>query len=342
MHRPPSRSLLAGVGVLGLVFALFAGATVLAHAGGQPASPTLAACTDDSYSPPVLDREWDEPFVDGLANGSLADWTGGRLVAVGASGDCSLAVLDGERARLDAATVNGSHGVVTGTLDLGESGRLRLAPIVGNGSGPAENGSALAVSNPGPDFATTVALTVGNESTRVSLANGRFFEFAIQQFDGTTRIAVWEAGTTWDEQWDLQVENRTAGTDWRVRLDGRAFLDGIAVGVVDESETAPTTDTETTAATDDDDFEDDRFDQPRSDEPDSGDGRIVGGLFLLLAGSVTAYFARGLTTFSEEMDAIGSKRRGPIEPAEWNVALTRLVGIVLIGVGLYLLGAALL
>ncbi|MUV50843.1 hypothetical protein ELS20_11830 [Haloarcula hispanica] len=46
-------------------------------------------------------------------------------------------------------------------------------------------------------------------------------------------------------------------------------------------------------------------------------------------------YAYGITKFNEQLDAIGSTTRSSeVEPADWNVMLTKLVGAVGSGFGL--------
>ena len=67
------------------------------------------------------------------------------------------------------------------------------------------------------------------------------------------------------------------------------------------------------------------------------------GLLALVGGTTIYYYAEGLTRFSEQLDAIGSKTRmEEVEPADWNVALTRFAGAVVAFVGLALVVGGLL
>ena len=55
---------------------------------------------------------------------------------------------------------------------------------------------------------------------------------------------------------------------------------------------------------------------------------------MILLGSVITSFAYPLTRFNEQVDAIGSTTPAEeVEPAMWNVMLTRLLGIALAGGG---------
>jgi hypothetical protein len=64
---------------------------------------------------------------------------------------------------------------------------------------------------------------------------------------------------------------------------------------------------------------------------------IFFGLLALFGGSGMYYYAEGLTRFSEQLDAIGSTTPiDEVEPAGWNVMLTRLVGALITFAGLAL------
>lgn len=61
------------------------------------------------------------------------------------------------------------------------------------------------------------------------------------------------------------------------------------------------------------------------------------GSLALIGGPLLYYYAEGLTRFSEQLDAIGSTRpMEEVEPAGWNVMLTRIVGAVVAFAGLAL------
>lgn len=65
------------------------------------------------------------------------------------------------------------------------------------------------------------------------------------------------------------------------------------------------------------------------------------GFIFVLCGAVSAIWPYKLARFSEQLDAIGSKRSlATVEPAEWTVELTRIVGVLMIvfGVGMVLFG----
>ncbi|QLH80086.1 hypothetical protein HZS55_22300 [Halosimplex rubrum] len=72
-----------------------------------------------------------------------------------------------------------------------------------------------------------------------------------------------------------------------------------------------------------------------------GGGSIFFGLLLLVFGSLGVRYARPLTRFNEQMDAIGSKTpASEVEPAEWNVAFTKILSafFALLGLGLVVAG----
>ena len=60
-------------------------------------------------------------------------------------------------------------------------------------------------------------------------------------------------------------------------------------------------------------------------------------------GALNVRFAYGFARFGEQLDAIGSKRRASeVEPAEWKVGLTKVTGVVLALIGVYLIATGLL
>lgn len=63
---------------------------------------------------------------------------------------------------------------------------------------------------------------------------------------------------------------------------------------------------------------------------------FVGGILLTIQGVLMIWKAYELTRFSEQLDAIGSKRRASqVEPAEWNVTVTRRLGPFFVLFGLW-------
>jgi hypothetical protein len=318
--------------------------TVSVAAVQMSATQATAVCDHDDSETPSLDRDWEDQFVDPLENGSLDNWSGGELARIGGTGDCSLVVAENEAATLTATTVAGTRGVVTGSVDLGENGSLLLV---------GANETLVSVSNRGPTFAHTYRASAGNESTDTTLSTGRFFEFALTTSEnGTIQVALWDVEDDWDGEWDVRAENATRTDDLRLRLDGEVFLDGIAVGRIAESELTEPTDSDEDPGTTqtDDEFdppgEDDTFeynpsDPDQADRNQGGEGTAVFGVLLILIGGVNVRFARGMARFSEQLDAIGSKRRwSEVEPADWKVMLTRISGValVVIGFGLLLAG----
>lgn len=62
------------------------------------------------------------------------------------------------------------------------------------------------------------------------------------------------------------------------------------------------------------------------------------GLFVALFGVVGVIWPYRVARFEEQMDSIGSKRRfGEVEPTDWRVTLTRVVGGVFVVLGLAML-----
>jgi hypothetical protein len=98
------------------VVLLTAGTAGLAAGSPAPVAFDHAApgCEVDGRDTELEPRAGQVTYVSPMANGSAADWDGGRIVRVGASGDCSLAVTNGT-ATLAATTV-GAPGAVTGTV----------------------------------------------------------------------------------------------------------------------------------------------------------------------------------------------------------------------------------
>ncbi len=62
------------------------------------------------------------------------------------------------------------------------------------------------------------------------------------------------------------------------------------------------------------------------------------GIIIVLFGLIGTIWPYKLARFNEQMDSIGSRRRfSDVEPAGWNVALTRVVGVVMVIIGVILL-----
>ncbi|WP_232686412.1 hypothetical protein [Halobacterium zhouii] len=68
---------------------------------------------------------------------------------------------------------------------------------------------------------------------------------------------------------------------------------------------------------------------------------VVLGLVLVAVGAGVVRYAYSLTKVEEQIDAIGSKRSGDVEPAGWHVTLTKLFGGVVAAGGLVVLALAL-
>lgn len=309
----------------GLVAAAASGAA----AATTPTPTGAPSCSADDADSTLTSRaRIDAAFVDRLTNDSLADWDGGRLVRVGAAGDCSLFVAATETATLQSARINRSNAIVTGAVDLGANGTLSLVD---------DRRGALTISNPGPDYGTSLVVAAGDRSERVPVATGRFLEFVIRFEGDQTDVALWPADESWDGDWDVRLETGEVG-DRRLRLVGEVSLDELAVGTERPTPTVTPTVTET-----EDDFpgadvpDDGEFADPSDRSDGGGDVAFVGLLFVLFGG-VGALFPRAVARFGEQMDAIGSTTPADeVEPAEWNVVLTRILSAVFAAVGLGLL-----
>ncbi len=325
--------------LLSLVLIL-AGAVVagpVAASGGPVAFDHVSPnCDEDSRDRRLKERAGQIAFVDTLVNDSSSDWNGGQVVRVGASGDCSLAVTNGT-ATLTAATVN-ETGVVTGVVDLGENGSLRLV-------GPNRT-AQIAFENDGPAYATSVAvITNGSVRDRVETPTGRFFEFTVRRYaNGTARFAVWSPDEEWDGNWDVRLDGVSTGERWRVGLSAEAFIDEIAIG----TQRVPTPTPHPTKTEDDPfpgenpefstpDVADSQFDETSSgssDDGSSGGGVAFFAVVMTVGGGLGFRFAYALSQFEERIDAIGSTTPWhEVEPADWKVILNRIVfgGIALIG-----------
>jgi len=358
MKRPPVDRLRNVVFVL-VVITVSVGSLAIVQSGASQTetATTDDTCTYDSHSPPELEFAWTELYADALDNGSERDWSGGRIVHVGAGGECSLFVGDGHSESLNAQTINGTRGVLTGTVDLGTNGSVRFTATgaspkntTAEATDPSVTGgiSELAISNPGPDYGTDVVLGAGARSETVSLDSGRFFEIVLRLENGSAKIAVWDAEDSWDREWDLIVENVTAEKDWRVGLGGRAFLDGIAIGVAEAGESGTETPTPEGGTDEDGPFGPENgpdFDDRNTDPDAERDtaGRIIVGLLMSIGGAIVYRYARALTRFSEQIDAIGSTTDpAEVEPAGWNVFLTKALAAFFVLFGLFWAGAPIL
>ena len=62
------------------------------------------------------------------------------------------------------------------------------------------------------------------------------------------------------------------------------------------------------------------------------------GLFLLVAGLIGVFWPYTVAKLGEQWDSIGSKRSWySVEPADWNVTLTRVIGAVLAVFGAFVI-----
>lgn len=64
---------------------------------------------------------------------------------------------------------------------------------------------------------------------------------------------------------------------------------------------------------------------------------LVTAVFCLTLGGPMARWPHEMARLNEIIDAIGRKPAGPVEPADWHVSLTRILGL-----GLTIVGALLL
>ncbi len=308
---------------------------------GPGETPTPAGACEFEPEPSVPDeRGWRTRFSAPIETNATADRSGGSVARVGADGDCSLVVARGESATLTATTVDASRGVLAATVDLGADGSVAFVD---------RNGSVgLAVENVGPDYGTAAVVRAGNRSERVRLPSGRFVRLVVRWENGTALVSVGEADETFDGERDRRFPDAGAPADgdWLVRLGGRVFVDGVAVGTVE-----PVTPTPTPTATptpDEGAFPDvepdDSESEPSEPVPErGGDGRAFVGVLFLVLGAVSARYAYGVARLGEQIDAIGSTTpASTVEPTGWNVALTRIGGVVLALIGLAMLASGLL
>ncbi|MFC7131720.1 MULTISPECIES: hypothetical protein [Salinibaculum] len=335
MSRPPHER--RALAVVVVVVAIAAVATVATAASASTPTGAPSCGSDDADSTLTSRAGLDASYTDRLTNDSLSDWDGGRVVRVGASGDCSLYVGPTETATLRAALVDGTDGIATGTVDLGPNGTVAFVD---------GNRTALGVANPGPTYGTELLVTGDGRGERVTVGTGGFVDFLVRFAGNDTRVAVWPADQPWDGDWDVRVEASTAG-DHRLRLQGEASLNELAVGT-ERPEPTPTATPTPTDPDDDDDFPGADFpsepgDGPVESEPAGpGGGAVLVGLFCLVFGGVGTVYPRPVARLGEQLDAIGSTTPlHEVEPAEWNVLLTRVVSVILALLGGWILFLAL-
>lgn len=333
-HEPPS-TLLCTV-VLFTVLALLAPAPVSATAGAQ--STPEPVCTDETDSVAMDDVDA-LAFTDGFEDGSTANWTDGEVLPIGDEGRCSLGVVDGTNATL-TRPVDASTEAVVGSLDLGTGGAVRLV-------GPNGSDGAVILRNSGRANDRGVELLVRNESGGIeaqrslSTRSGRFFEFRLRWHpNGTVWLTLDSISSTAPAVREVDLDTATTPDQYHVELTADAYLDRIGVVRPTSDETAP------------EDGGDEypgsgaqpgsNYDaRPPADDSDGTDGSGGIGFIMLLFGLPGALAPYKVARFGEQLDAIGSKTRSrDVEPADWNVLLTRVVGIgmTLVGV-LFLLDA---
>jgi hypothetical protein len=306
-------------------------------------------CERDEERVDLPGRADEFAYTDGLSADGRADWTGGEIVQFGAEGDCSLSVTNGSAA-LTATAVDGERGVLRATVDVGRGGALTLSKLPVASNGTRSDGPVVAATN-----ATTPTIAVRNlgaendprielvtrgpggtvDSLNTTAPSGRFFDLGLRfRGDGTVRVAVWDTDDAEPGPGDWHTlravrENETTAGAWRVGLRARAYLDEVAVGsrdVPDDSAGLPGDEDE--RGPDDGAFPTMPPNEvdAAEDERDPATGLVLGPL-LALVGAGIFKFAYGLTRFNEQLDAIGSTTRSSeVEPAGWNVALTRFVG----------------
>lgn len=328
--------------------------------------PTATAdCDSDGERPAISENRDDYEYVDGLASDGRADWTSGSILRIGATGDCSLAVTN-DSATLTAATIDGNRGVLRATVDVGRDGAIRLSrvPVALNGTanataeaatgsdratngteGPANATASLAVRSRGRENGVGVEVVTRDangtlDSVQTTAPSGRFFHLTVRfRANGTARVALWPTDDAEPDSEDWLTVRTTANASgnatgvWRVGLDARAYLDDIAIGTAERSgdeDAANPDESDPVGGDDDDEF---GFPaRPPNDQPPDDDGNdpatgLVLGPFVVVFGFGIFKFAYGLTRFNEQWDAIGSKTpASEVEPADWNVAITRFIG----------------
>lgn len=353
--------LVTGCALVTVILAPAAATTVAGgdgHASLSAPVPSTTAiqsveCDPDEERVDLYDRADEFEYVDGLPTDSRDDWTGGEIAQFGATGDCSLSVTNGSAA-LTATTVAGERGVLRATVDVGRGGSLSLSRVPGalNGSNataaePTTNGTAgngsnataptLAVRNVGGENDPRIELVTRGpsgtlDSIETTAPSGRFFRLEVRfRGNGTARVAVWDTDDTDPDPEDWHTvrvvpENETTAGAWRVNLHARAYLDEIAIGTRDTSD-------ERGGAGGEGEPDDGEFPMSVPNDADAGGDDddpatgLVLGPFVVVLGAGIFKFAYGLTRFNEQWDAIGSKTpASEVEPADWNVALTRFVG----------------
>lgn len=339
-----------------VLFALLLAPTAVAGAAppehpsarsGVAAAATQSESCDREPTTRLYGEGTTATYLAGLGNDSAADWTAGEVLRIGARGECSLAVTGNRSATLTAAQVNGSTGVVHATVDVGRDGAFRAVAAT-NDSTNATVARSIAIENVGRENSARVAIVARNGTgviarEAVRAPSGRFISVVLRwQPDGTVRVALREAGTRDPavEEWDATV-GTVRNASWQLRLDPRAYLDRVAVGVREPDDGGPPN-----GESDGDPPEPWFGERPpgySDDGSTGGSGGDPGGLLLgpiiALVGGGMYRFAYGLSRAQEQLDAIGSTTpSSEVEPADWNVMLTKLVGVLvaLAGAGWFL------
>ncbi|WP_191906092.1 MULTISPECIES: hypothetical protein [unclassified Haloarcula] len=305
----------------------------------ESATPqTECSVQDERPETPATDSSYH--YVDGLGTASTTNWTAGEILRIGADGDCSLGVRDNATATLTATTVNASQGTVTGVVDVGRGGALR---VVERADGNAT--ASVSIQNVGRENSDRVDIVATDErgtvaSERITAPTGRFFAVEIRWYpNGTAQVALWDTDQQRRDRVTRTVSTSTANTAWQVQLDGRAYLDEIAVGTHDtattdtkDSEQSSESPAQTTVAVDQNDEtgtpDTVSFNPgPEDRQPEESQSGLLFGPLTAIGGALMYRYAYGVTKFSEQLDAIGSTTRSSaVEPADWNVMLTKLAG----------------
>jgi len=347
MHVPPSHTARCAVAFVALLLTVpcvaHAGTTTVpSHAGsGSVATgPLPLAQPDDSgtrneyctAAEPV--RFVDDPagydYVDGLAGQSRANWTDGETLRIGAVGDCSLGVAGNATATLTAATIDPDRGRVTGVVDVGRDGALRFVRRPGNDT------AAVAIENVGRENSARLAVVATNDTGATTsraefpVPSGRFVAVDVRWYQNdTAHVWLWDTDRPRPDRPTTAVDTAGGNAAWRVQLDGRVYLDEIAIGSATPA--AGTAGKATATGTDDTfDFDEIPESEPEPDSPERSDDTAAGLLYgplLAIFGVISYRYAYALSKFGEQLDAIGSTTRSSqVEPADWNVLLTKLTG----------------
>lgn len=362
MGRPPTPTTrrivplvaLLGIVVLGVSTGLAAGFSNAApsephsasathsHAATTEAATPQPACSVQDERPEPPDTDSTYHYIDGLEATSTANWTAGETLRIGANGDCSLGVSNNATATLTATTVNASQGTVTGVVDVGRGGAFRVVERAdGNTTASVSIRNVGRENNDRVDIVSTNKNGTVVTSERVTAPTGRFFVVEIRWSpNGTAQVALWNTDRQRRQRVTRTVSTSAGNTSRQVQLDGRAYLDEIAVGS-HSTEPSDTGDSEQSAAspvqTTISATQDDETGTPEtftynigpedSESEDSESGLFLGPL-IAIGGALMYRYAYGVTKFNEQLDAIGSTTRSSdVEPADWNVMLTKVVGV---------------